>query len=276
MKFVFLKGGLGNQIFQYLVFKRLQREGGKVFLMNDYLLRDGKRNYELNFLFNNVKSLGILFPLYYATMLLCKKLRVGEKLFYSDSNCNDMLDSMFYDGYWQDRKWHEEYLYVSKDINFESVELSKGSLETLREIKKSESPIIALHVRRGDYVTEKVASNYHGTLSKRYYINAVRVVEESIKERCKLFVFSDDIEWCRQNFHDLNGVTYISGEGKSSVEDMYLMSLCDHHVISNSTYSFWAAILNENARKVVVRPRIWFNKGEDEADHITPKDWIKL
>ena len=128
--------------------------------------------------------------------------------------------------------------------------------------------ICSIHVRRGDYLTKP---NIHPTQTINYYMDAVKLMSPNTL----FLVFSDDIGWCKDNFKDFTNIVFI--EGNSDYEDLLLMSLCDNNIICNSSFSWWAAWLNQNPNKKVVAPKLWFGSGlNHNTKDITPENWIEL
>lgn len=126
---------------------------------------------------------------------------------------------------------------------------------------------ISLHIRRGDYVN---LSELHPLQTIDYYNQAI----ETIGPYRNLFVFSDDIEWCKQNLTYEN-MTFV--ENQTDVFDLVAMSLCSNNIIANSTFSWWGAWLNENPNKVVIAPKNWFGtKRNLDESNIIPETWIKI
>lgn len=107
----------------------------------------------------------------------------------------------------------------------------------------------SIHIRRGDYLK---LPNHHPTLSVDYYKNAVEIIGQDKN----FLIFSDDIHWCEQNFSFIKNKTFIFND--FDYEDLYLMSMCKNNIIANSSFSWWAAWLNENKDKKVVAPLNWF------------------
>lgn len=145
-------------------------------------------------------------------------------------------------------------VYFSNEVNFSfklSRKLSKSSFNELKEIKKNNS--VAIHIRRGDYLGLKL----YPSLSKTYYLKAISEIEKT-QENVKYFFFSDDIEWCKEKFKNINNSIFISGN--KPYEDFWLMMNCKHNIISNSTYAWWASRLNQNPNKKIFGPSKWINK----------------
>ena len=131
---------------------------------------------------------------------------------------------------------------------------------------------LSIHVRRGDYV---YLPNHHPVASPEYYTNAINYI--TTKTRIdKYIVFSDDINYCKSMFGESEDITYINGE--KDYIDLYLMSMCEHNIIANSTFSWWGAWLNQNSDKIVVAPKTWFGTARTDLDtsDLIPENWIKI
>jgi len=166
------------------------------------------------------------------------------------------------------------YGYFQTEKYFKSIETE------IREIFSFRSEIIAegnkyctiengvsIHIRRGDYLT---SSDYHPVQSLSYYNDAI----SKFNENSNFYIFSDDPEWCKLNFNVKNSKVIESG---NPYIDMYLMSLCDGHIIANSSFSWWGAWLSKKSDKTVVAPSKWFGKylPKDTSD-IYCENWIKI
>ena len=117
------------------------------------------------------------------------------------------------------------------------------------KINMSIDETCSIHVRRGDFL--KFPEN-HPQQGMQYYMKAMK----KIGMDKKFLVFSDDIQWCKENFPELDNLYFI--EGLKDYEDLCLMSLCSHNIICNSTFSWWSAYLNKNASKQIIAPKQWF------------------
>ena len=118
----------------------------------------------------------------------------------------------------------------------------------------------SLHIRRGDYVR---LSQFHALQPIDYYQNSVNIIGEEYE----YLIFSDDIEWCKNNFNFIKNKHFI--EGNTNYEDLYLMSICDNNIITNSSFSWWGAWMNKNETKKVISPKIWFG---EKNSHLNTKD----
>ena len=140
--------------------------------------------------------------------------------------------------------------------------------KTLEKLKKKiNGKSISLHVRRTDYVT---SNGFHPVQTVEYYNKAI----ETIGSYDQILVFSDDINWCKEN---LNYDNVLFVENQDNLEDMWLMSLCDHNIIANSSFSWWGAWLNQNKDKIVIAPKNWFGSQSNLNDlDIIPNNWVKI
>ena len=127
-----------------------------------------------------------------------------------------------------------------------------------------------LHVRRGDYLA---LQNFHPVQSDEYYKKALELTKPE-----NLLVFSDDIDWVKSNLLLDEASVFINhNKGNESYNDMRLMSLCKHHVIANSSFSWWGAYLNSHTKKIVLYPSVWFGEiVKHDTKDLCPPDWIKI
>jgi hypothetical protein len=136
---------------------------------------------------------------------------------------------------------------------------------------------ISVHIRRGDYVTDPTINKVHGTCSVPYYKIAINRFK-TLFENPRFFIFSDDLKWVEDNLCIENFSTFISHNGYiKDYEDLRLMSLCKHHIIANSSFSWWGAWLCENSNKIVLAPKKWFNNELNEFTYdLIPTSWIRI
>jgi hypothetical protein len=133
-----------------------------------------------------------------------------------------------------------------------------------------------MHIRRGDYVSLKISNELHGVLPLEYYYNAIELIKKQ-NPNITVFVFSDDIPWVKENLKLKDKCVYVDfNSGENSVFDMFLMSLCKHNIIANSSFSWWGAWLNQNKNKIIVAPENWFAKKEMLNNDLIPDAWRKL
>ncbi len=173
------------------------------------------------------------------------------------------------EGYFQS----EKYFIKNKEYILECFEL-KEEIKNFIEKKYSKlinSNTCSLHIRRGDYLGLK---DYYKHMEKEYYINAMEIVS-SKTEIDNFIFFSDDIDWCKKNFH---GKKFTFVHGEKDYEDLYLMSLCKNNIIANSSFSWWGAYLNRNRNKIIISPKTWFSEklSYNDTKDLIPCDWIKI
>ena len=178
-------------------------------------------------------------------------------------------------GYFQSPKYWEHCIPLIRH-HFEP---SEAVSESMKKYWRPDSTC-SIHVRRGDF--SGVSKSVHGDICDlAYYEKAISIVRGRVHLDA-IIVFSDDIEWCKRNFPTYyvfieNGLSgdKIHRENKTDVEELFLMSFCNHNIISNSSFSWWAAWLNENPNKIVVAPKRWFNNDFNTKDLISDS-WIKI
>lgn len=138
--------------------------------------------------------------------------------------------------------------------------------EVIEKFKDGET-ITSVHVRRGDYLNMLYKHPFCG---EKYYVDAMNTVGGD----SKFLFFSDDIQWCKRKF---KGSNIFYSEGRSFLDDFYMQSLCDNNIISNSSFSYWASMINSNENKMVICPQTWFGDCVDYCiNDIVPDSFVKL
>lgn len=170
-------------------------------------------------------------------------------------------------GYWQSEQYFEN---VKEQVHqaFKFVGVEDTDLEVTGKIN------VSLHVRRGDYMN---AGSVHAACDSAYYYSALEALGLPVQETV-LHVFSDDPNWAQQEISTLHpDCRVIQGNVEAnSYKDMYLMSKCDHHIIANSSFSWWGAWLNQSPRKKVIAPKRWFVDPALNSDQIIPAVWERV
>ncbi len=152
-------------------------------------------------------------------------------------------------------------------------ELNKKNKDILEKIKNTNS--ISVHFRRGDYTKVRV-SQYFGACSEEYYQKAIEIITSKTNIKPTLFIFSDDINWVKNNIKFKYDTEYVDiNSGKHGFFDLELMKNCKHNIIANSSFSWWGGWLNENSDKIVVAPTPWL-QDENKNYDIINESWIKL
>jgi hypothetical protein len=177
-------------------------------------------------------------------------------------------------GYWQSEKYFgtiSESIRAVFTIEFIDDNYNQ---ELLKEIQSGNA--VSLHVRRGDMVNNPLVVATHGSCDLNYYKTAMHEIESLVKKP-HYYIFSDDPEWCRENLHSVFPITFVTGNtGKKAYLDIQLMSRCKHHIIANSSFSWWGAWLNRSMHKHVIAPRKWFATNEKNTNDLIPSDWIRI
>lgn len=283
-------GGLGNQLFQYAAGRSLAHKRGvelvldlswfehrpssntvREFELARYEIQARKPNaYERLWLKLHQGRFLSRMP------ILPRRWRhFREATFAFDSKVLDVPNNTYLDGYWQSYKYFSDIAQLIRTELTPKAVLGDMDRAVATAISHANSQAVSLHVRRGDYVTNPAAAKTHGLCGKSYYEHAVKTVILSLKEP-HFFVFSDDMEWVRGNLALPGKVTYVEHNGtESAFQDLRLMSLCDHHIIANSSFSWWGAWLRGNEHGVVIAPAKWFADGRNTSD-LTPIHWVRL
>jgi hypothetical protein len=132
---------------------------------------------------------------------------------------------------------------------------------------------VSLHIRRGDYVSNRKNIETHGVLGIDYYKRALNFMKEKVKNP-QVFVFSDDIPWARENLETDLSLHFMDDNGvERNYEDLRLMSNCKYHIIANSSFSWWGAWLGKFPDKQIYAPRNWFNSSDNDTKDLIPETW---
>jgi hypothetical protein len=178
------------------------------------------------------------------------------------------------DGYWQSERYFLDIRGMLLDEFVLAVE-PDSRWSTLKQNILAENAV-SLHVRRGDLLHEKHLKHIHGICPRSYYERAIKMIDGELSKPV-FYVFSDDLDWCKENLSDLGEMRYINDHYAGTPNDeMILMSLCDHHIIANSTFGWWGAWLNQSPAKKVIGPRSWFAGLDWNTDDLFPKSWVRI
>jgi hypothetical protein len=268
-------GGLGNQMFQYafgrtlalinnhasvlegtqtrtdLRFRRMTKESGHIrYMLDAYKLG-------LSWDFDDERQ----YPIY------------GGKVPGYDENVFDQAFNTRFIGYWQSERYYGPYAHVIRgELANPRIEYDAYTASLGQEIVAQVGHSAFVHVRRGDYLIPRHAT-FHGNLDNLYYAEAMDIVKQTDPET-KFFVFSDDSEWCKQNFP--SDITVIESNDRHPGWDIWLMSLCQYGIIANSSFSWWGAWLGDHRRDgLVIAPKKWFKADVDETG-IVPDRWRRV
>lgn len=177
-------------------------------------------------------------------------------------------------GYWQNERYFSAHsATIRNDFTFKRP-LTDFNASTAKAIR--DSAAVSVHIRRGDYVSVPKTLSWHGVCQPEYYLGAIEVLRNRIPG-ARFFVFSDDLKWVSDVLLPSNPdlILVDQNKGKSSYIDMHLMSLCHHHIIANSSFSWWGAWLNARPNKIVIAPKQWLASGTDSRVFI-PSTWEQM
>jgi hypothetical protein len=295
-----IRGGLGNQLFQYAAARALAwKKGEKLKLdLYTYGTKSQSRSFGLDRFHIDAeiasrKEVHQFTGSNFLTRYMNKQenyLRCPAVLsqphyhFYEDFF--SVPTPIYLSGYWQSEKYFKEFETQLKSQFVLKNNLSESPLKWKQKMQGGRS--VAVHIRRGDYSSKSNYNSFFGTLSFDYYERAIKEMKAKIGDPT-FFIFSDDIDWCKQNLKFLSEAEFITHDTNiDASEDLILMSLCQHQIIANSTFSWWGAWLNSNQSKIVVAPSKWFqtiyNKNSlptyaarfYNTKDLIPENWIRL
>lgn len=264
MNYIQISGGLGNQLFQYTFAKYIELLTGQTsVLCTDFYNSDHNGTITTPRIFNLDK-----FCTSYVSVngRICYDNTVFENGFEPISFANNN----YYKGYWQDKKY---YYSIFDSLNDElklKPELITDAMKRISDIML-QNDSVAIHVRRTDYLSPWHINGFV-SLSLDYYTKAVEIITERTGHKPVLYIFSDDHDYIQTNMSNLCGCETVIMNTRNDYEDMYLMYMTKHHIIANSTFSWWGSILSEYPEGITIAPQKWF-KTIPEHD-LYPDNWL--
>lgn len=273
---VAFSNGLGNQMFQYALYRNFLKQGKKVKADLSAYIRPDMMQFELLKVFPNIR-LECCNPNEKEYYLKEGKVYIEEppqgenKETYNKELLN--MKAGYIEGF------HCSYKYAEL-IRQELLEDFMFSYQNNSELCKlksllEEKETVAVHVRRGDFMAAKCQRELGGICTKEYYLKAIEYIKKKYSDALFCF-FSNDMNWLKQNIKEENAL-YIEKSMFASYHDwydMYLMSACKHNIIPNSTFGWWGAWLNQHLEKTVIGPKKWRNRWE--ARDWCPPEWISI
>lgn len=251
----YLQGGLGNQMFQiaaaHALSLRLGIESKFNFNASHVETQGHSANKYKDNIFKNVNNEDLNF----------NGFRVYQELGFKYDEL-PLLDNLCLLGVFHSEKYFLDYKNdIIKLFNF-------GENKKIKEFITNnigDTSVTGIHVRRGDYLNK---TNFHPTCDLEYYTNAMGIINDK-----KYLVFSDDLNWCKENFI---GEQFIFSPFTSEIDDLHLLINCNNHIIANSSFSWWGAYLCENENKVIA-PKNWFGPhGPQDTQDVYINNWIKI
>ena len=254
-----LAGGLGNFMFQVATAYAYGKKYNKSVAFNCQEAR-GPHKHVTEYNDNIFKNVN----LYHTAKEERRQLQ--ESGFHYSELKDFPNSSVLLTGYFQSEKYFKycedeiKTLFTSYDVEI------KEDLKVILDTKHT----CSIHVRRGDYLN---SPNHHPTQNMNYYMKAIKQMSKD----AVFLIFSDDIAWCKENFPDLPE-KFIFIEGNKDYEDLFLMSHCKDNIICNSTFSWWAAWLNNNPDKKIIAPTTWFGPAyaHYNTEDLYCENWIKI
>ncbi|WP_068711489.1 alpha-1,2-fucosyltransferase [Vibrio tritonius] len=278
-----INGGLGNQMFQYAIARSIAMHHSVDFKLD---ISSFEKNKQFGFRLNKlnakidiakkeeiekykgseskISKIIRRFPLL-SDVIYPKLYREKERTVYDIDVFNS--SSLYLDGYWQNEKYFNKIKNELYEEFMPKGNLDEKIIEYEREIRQCTA--VSIHVRRGDYLNIPDI----GVLDLNYYMSSVEYIL-SLFDNVKFFIFSNDISWCENNFNFIKNKVFISGSS-SEIDDLYLMSLCDHNIIANSSFSWWGGWLNKNEDKVVISPKNWMKVNPKDHKWV-PDTWLQF
>lgn len=283
-------GGLGNQMFQYAAGKSISLAHSQDLMLDTsaYGLYSGVNRTDRNLdlldfslevvLENSSQVIKCRFPL---GMLSRVKSYLEKKIlnryyygWHPELYQNSSL--MYLDGYFQSKNYSEK---ISECIK-NSFRLKPDINHEISRFRKifEEGKFIALHIRRGDYFSNPKVEKWHGICNYDYYQKGINYLQQSLPDH-RIAIFSDDLEWANSNIKGLENAFSVAEYAKENgvilraSQELILMSLCRHFLISNSTFSWWAQYLCVNSKKIVVSPSKWNRNTRASGIDLINPEW---
>lgn len=255
---IYVGGGLGNQLFQYAFAQYLTKHyecRDSVICYNTTWFRkeECNREYQLDkFKLNdNVKISNIL-----QNYISLNNITFESGLDGIKTNLDNTLikpDDISLSGYWQRWEYIKDNIEELRECFTLKEDITDETFLNIKNKIKSAKQSCSVHIRRTDYLENK---HIYSMLDIDYYVKGIEYLKHLYGD-IEFFCFSDDIEWCKIAFSKFKNIHFVE-DTKSDIHDFELMQSCNHNIIANSTFSWWAALLNSNAEKRVIAPKSWY------------------
>lgn len=272
-----LTGGFGNQLFAYATAYAVAKENKGTLYIDTYMSDNGMTR-ELGIDKLNIeyeKRITYKYKRDIINRAIFNKIRRQNAIGWGTKICKENGNFVYHpeimkqdkdvllSGYWQSNKYFDKYIEDIRKMYTPKAGFSEDAKELLELVSKENT--VAVHIRRGDYLEADI------NLTLDYFERAFEIIEEKVEKPLYCF-FSDDIAWVKENFGEKENYCFISDmKNIGYIEEFFVMSACAHQVISNSSFSWWAAYLNKNPEKIVTAPVVEFWKGD-----FYPEEWIKI
>jgi hypothetical protein len=282
---VALTGGLGNQLFQYATARALALRRGASLGLDRRWYEGGRgdRHYALDSFAISASPFD-RGSLPFRDDKILGRLLAGRggrfRIFHErgltfDPSVLDLADGTYLSGVFQSEGYFaDQETLLRRDLSFVTA-TDDANRAILAEISHRLS--VSLHIRRGDYASNPRIAAVHGTLRQDYYARAADLVAERAGGDPAFFVFSDDPPWVADHLHIGFPLRILDhNPGTRAADDLRLMAACSHHILANSSFSWWGAWLNPRADKIVVAPKPWFRDPSLDDSTIVPDRWLRV
>jgi len=283
-----LIGGLGNQMFQYALGRALSLKFGVPLKLDISAYRTYRlHGYALSALrivedYASDEEVQMLRLAFEARPLVERLLRrimprrrwVRERGFGFDATVLETSPPAYLEGYWQSERYFKSCVEVLRREFQLRAKLDIANSEMGKRMSECES--VALHVRRGDYVSDPTTNAVHGVCSMEYYEHAIALANARLVKP-SFFIFSDDLAWAKDNLRTACPSEFVDiNDPSRGYLDLHLMARCRHQIIANSTLSWWGAWLNPSATKMVIAPKRWFRRNDMDTRDLIPDGWLTI
>lgn len=278
MRLIKMTGGLGNQMFIYAFYLRMKKRYANTRIdLSDMMHYNVHHGYEMHRVFNLPRT---EFCINQALKKVIEFL-FFQKIYERKQDPSSLVPFdkkrmwplLYFKGFYQSERFFADMTDEIREAFTFNASLFNEKTEVMLKQIDADEYAVSLHIRRGDYLEPKHWKTTGSVCQQTYYLNAIAEMEKRIAKP-SYYVFSDDIAWVKENI-PLRGAVFIDwNKGAESWQDMMLMSRCRHHIICNSTFSWWGAWLNPHGNKTVIVPERWFQ--HCETPYIYPDKWIKV
>ena len=285
--------GLGNQLFQYAFGRALALKNktnlkiDSSFYENSEVTQHGytyKRDFEISrynvqlteatkdeiAVYKDKKKPTLLQRIWWRLKPELRPRVVRENLSTLDATMTGLNGNFYLDGYFTSEEFFKDYAsIIRKEFTLKN-EMSHANVQWTEKMKQCNSVCISLRL------TDFLHNPLHNVCSLEYYHNGLKEVERLSGKEITVFIWSDDNDWTKENFKPQYKCHYMTHNYPDFHEDLRLMTHCKHHVIPNSTFSWWGAWLAEHENQIVIAPKRWLNSEEIEYGHVIPERWHKI
>ena len=288
-----LQGGLGNQLFQYATARSLAlQKQASLLLDHSWFSETFEDVTPRELLVGDLNTQGSIVSFQPPIKRSKRIWRIGQKFWPIDPfifveqspfRFDPQLSkspafekqNLYLIGYWQSYKYFDA---IKSTLQLEIT--PKKALDAHYEyyLKQIQStPAAMVHIRRGDYINLASAAKVHGFSGLEHYQKGMQILLEK-NPQTHFYVFSDDLQWTKENLPHQDKITFIQSLDKSSavIQELELMKHCQHHLIANSSLSWWAAWLSKSQNGLVICPNKWTNDLSMNWDDLLPANWIRI